>query len=101
MHPAHTAFSFGALKSEPQANDQHLHTDYPASDLPDHLMPYSCIVTFKDSCKFKYINQSRKCVSVTVPPFSFVRFMSNVVHSGGRNNTDNSQIPSNTFYLLK
>lgn len=94
LHPLHTFFTVGALKTAPrdQSEQQAWHTDYRQEtihQLPAHLLPFSVIVTMRDECVFVYIDAMTGCkVELIVAPFSFVRFMGYVVHCGGRNRQD-------------
>ena len=114
MHPYHRQIAYGALKSASQNSLQELHTDYEdaiTSLLQCHVMPFSVIVTFRDASPLHYINESGELIKLLVPPFSFVRFMGNVKHAGGVNETDKTtyrlfmyctinpgQIPPNGFF---
>ena len=53
-----------------------------------HCMPFSVIITFRDASPLRYQDKAGKSIDLLVPPFSFVRFMGNVLHAGGVNDTD-------------
>lgn len=91
LHPKHTYIHYSALKSAANNSQQDFHTDYDVSvvaNSENHERPFSVIITFNDPCFFVY-NESnavqKNIVTLTVPPFSFVRFMGDVEHCGGAN----------------
>jgi len=87
LHPRHIYITYSALKSAPLNSRRAYHTDY-ALDYAAHEKPFSVIITFRDpSCVLYYkdVFKGMKSVRLTIPPYSFVRFMGDVQHCGGPN----------------
>lgn len=91
LHPRHRAYVIGALTSLPNNVRQAWHRDFNPEmigKIPRHHIPFSVIITFGKGCLFVYKNQHGNIVELFIEPYSFVRFMGDVVHCGGENAMD-------------